>query len=507
MKRALSRLVLIILTLVPSLVALVLAVPTALTHLSLPVWHRVEPILIDPAVALSDVRAAVAAEGVAWLDGESARVSIQTFPDEELFALSELNTWFDEADPRLDPFVRALPRLFEAIRDGQTWHVAYVPGDDAARAVAIVERTAGSGGVYRPAEVPLARALVMPGAVLAALFVAALSLRRVGLWIVPTMIPVALVAWESPVWVATTSVVAVAAWGRWLGVALVRWREQVLIADTLEPDATERVARRIAAMSLAAAVLVLGLTPAISPLLPPLTLSALALSTAGAWVVQRARIARTDHRLFASRSILAGTRFAPVPAAGDVGGWAGGATAALLVVGAAVALSVIAPDPALIPTPVHKLDEPLASEPLDLLSVSATIDPSREPISTAGYLAHRAHQASLMWGGQYQLPAVNESLAIATFRRAESRILREERPVFVADSTWIGAQIGDPATPLYRMLVEEGGVFAVALAAAPVLMPPLQEVVVALAAVAAWMTLVLLVIALAPVGRAVRSNT
>lgn len=94
--------------------------------LALPAWTLLGQVSERPPFNEAQLHRA---ENLGLLLLETARVQIYDFPEWETVGLKDLPQRLHETDPRYDPYLRRLTRLFWGERNGQALRLAYVPPD------------------------------------------------------------------------------------------------------------------------------------------------------------------------------------------------------------------------------------------------------------------------------------------------------------------------------------------------------------------------------------------
>jgi hypothetical protein len=169
------------------------------------------------------------------------------------------------------------------------------------------------------------------------------------------------------------------------------------------------------------------------------------------------RIGHRDHPLFIPRSILR-RRSRVVPAVV--------VPAAVLVAGYGVLLFAadgeVSGGRARVPAPVA-VGRPAAAENVSQSRIDAlrTISPVEHPVSSAGYLAHRWYQTSLLYGGSFNVPELGETITLQRLRRDGPGLRAFYEEVRRFDEAWITQQLSQAPTDLYRLFTDEPGVFRI----------------------------------------------
>lgn len=436
-------------------------------------WNAFDVVLVPERHDLAAVHSALVDHGLEPIDATNATVRVEDYNGQEEVRVAEIPDRFDELDPRIDPFIRAVPNLFRVRHGGRGYHVLYL------------QQTHGMIDGYRRVRTaidefefllagwqPLTWMVTAGATFLIVLIVTVVMRRRVLLMVSIALIAVVYVAAHGPSAfmrgaMTALAVLYVAFHGRniereWLlyrgPIVLQRHHVQTLLFLILTLVASAVMIavetdgdRTAAAISYVAYLLALGGTYGI------------------AVVVERRRLRRSEHPLFSPRPIL-----------GDV--WRrrqrrlevfpGALAAVFLIVVVATAVTVYSPGSAAagdvyLPVPDHRLAEP---GPVDteadgetFLRAVATIDVASDPLSVAGFIAHRRFQSSFLYGGQFAPPSPGETVALRRFRRDGDRIeaFEEERVRF--DGTWVREELSVASPSVYALFAREGGVFSVVL--------------------------------------------
>ncbi|MCG8477872.1 MAG: hypothetical protein MI724_02165, partial [Spirochaetales bacterium] len=82
-----------------------------------------------------------------------------------------------------------------------------------------------------------------------------------------------------------------------------------------------------------------------------------------------------------------------------------------------------------------------------------------EPLSTSGFLAHRWFQQSMLFGGAFEVPSIDDDVALMRFRRDAGSLSAWYESMVVFDRQWVLSQFDASHTGVYRLFVEELGAF------------------------------------------------
>jgi hypothetical protein len=160
--------------------------------------------------------------------------------------------------------------------------------------------------------------------------------------------------------------------------------------------------------------------------------------------------------------------FAPVPLLqrpGALPGLAGSVTAVVVGVAALVFVQGRLPQDLSVPVPHRQAvfsAEALGEKEIpELLGGLRRLSPKAEPLSTTGYLAHRWYQSTLMFGGAYELPPLNETIELQRLRREPQGLVAWTQEVERFDHEWVTRQFSPPPGSVYRLFVQEQGAFRI----------------------------------------------
>ncbi|MFO8042505.1 MAG: hypothetical protein R6U25_04815 [Alkalispirochaeta sp.] len=191
----------------------------------------------------------------------------------------------------------------------------------------------------------------------------------------------------------------------------------------------------------------------------------------GIWSVEvathRWRVRRSEHPLFAPRRILrARVTFPGLLPALSIG--AAGSVALLtlgMILGGPVGeLSAPVPEHLAVGQPAgeraaHHVE---ANEDLErIVEGMRALSPVDEPLSTAGYVAHRWYQETLIYGGRYEVPSLDQALELQRLRRGPTGLEAYQSEVGRFNQEWISQQFSTPPGSAYRLFIEERGAFRI----------------------------------------------
>ncbi|SIP89109.1 hypothetical protein SAMN05920897_101156 [Alkalispirochaeta americana] len=478
----LVRIFLVVLLILASSIAMMRAAPGDTKAMAAP-WSSFEVILVPEEESLQEVRQRLVDAGKAPLDRYTATVEVEDFFQKSHIPVAELASRFDQGDPRLDPFLRALPELFRGRLDTQEMELIFLPTQRSLQGLVEGEGVAGERARIRGREellllleglsVEIAGSGRSPspfaGASAAVAALASLVFVRRRWWpvVLAGVVTVLYGVGSGPVEEAG-AVLLFLAWAIWQDHSA---RREVEWLSYRVPPGKDREFLRVSVSAAVAAGITVavivgshraaGSRGVLSFLLFFLVLGFLWLLSffVGVW-----REDRREHRLFISRQILAG-RPPARPVVFRIA--AGGALLAVLAVPLLLSLAegprAVSSAPAsgtgglVIPVPwqVPKGDQDMSWDE-QVLSVGLKRPPGEYPLSIAGYLAHRRYQQSLLYGGDFSVPDLGERIELTRFTREEGRIMDFPETRLVFDLAWLEAQFEPSPQSVYRLFTSEG---------------------------------------------------
>jgi hypothetical protein len=428
-----------------------------------PLWQNFDLLLVAPGVDEAEAVERLSAAGKDVLHLRNAMVEIEDFNGGDRLYLTEVEDRFDPADPRRDPFVDALPGLFRAERGDGEMAVLYLSrGEREFQRWLALRRLLADIPFELPGRTPI---VPLAGAVAVALSILpVLLLQRRRRWmIVVTAGVVALHAAVSGAEAVIPAAILGIAWSFWHDHSYELEREILVHPGSFRLD-REQVP---AAVFLGLAILG-GFVAAVyrAPEAPGGVLSFLltvialtALSAAGV-IFHARRVERSEHPLFAPRPILRSRVEFP---------GIGGALVLLVVFSIGMVLIGNGTGRPLggvtVPVPEHTALGQIAgsgeSSGPALVEGIRSMNPAVDPLSTAGYLAHRWYQDSLAFGGTFEVPEANAAVELQRLRRGEAGLEAYRDVVRRFDGEWIGQRFRPSQAAAYRLFVEEEGAFRV----------------------------------------------
>jgi hypothetical protein len=435
-------------------------------------WNAFDVVLVPFYYQIEEVHARLVASGHEPLDAYGATVAIEDFNGQQAIPVSEVALRFEPEDPRVDPFVEALPELFVTDGGEERYHVVYLPRNgspleryrELRRALADIEFTLVGWE-------PVAYAVVSIVAFLITAAVAVLSRQRIALGIVVAVLSGLYTLGHGPlvlVPAVLTGIAGIYALGRTKGLE----REWLIHRSRIVLHEEQRwvLAFLLGAVVVGLAMIVIASGDAAAPRLVAYLLYLIAGAAAYLLLVtaEIVRLSRSEHRLFSPRPIL-GSPWRPRRAQPEIFPGLVGAIIVLVVTSGGFLLfdagSFRGGGGVFIPQPEHDLLETTsiagAEDARNLLRGLSGTDVLRHPLSVAGFFAHRRFQDSLVYGGTFEIPRPEEVVTLRRFRREDNRIVdwQEERLRFGA--SWVLDQYENPPGTAYDLFVEEGGMFTI----------------------------------------------
>ncbi|MEX2444891.1 MAG: hypothetical protein WD492_14925 [Alkalispirochaeta sp.] len=392
----------------------------------------------------------------------NASVAIEDFDGGTEVAVADLAQRLDPDDPRFDPFSAALGSLFRTETPAGPAALLYLErrGSMVSRWTEL-ERYLSGVEFYLLGWQPLLPA-VSGAVVFLSLLPATFGIRRRrGSAVTVQLVVTAYTVVGGPHTVIP-AVLAGLSWVYWHGQSYDLEREWLVHGRSvrLEPDHAPAILFLLSAMV------------ALVATAPTTTSGGGAVAAlVGTWAVSvavhRRNVRRSDHTLFSPRRILQGRVTLPglLPALSLVVAGSAG----LIALGAGLggpSGGLTAPMPEHLPVgqPVSSRasGDPEDREDLErIVEGIRAISPVDEPLSTAGYLAHRWYQETLMYGGRYEVPKTNEAVELQRLRRDEGRLEAYQSEVERFDEEWIARQFSSPPGTAYRLFIRERGAFRI----------------------------------------------
>ena len=424
-------------------------------------WQSFDVVLV-PADA-PGVVAQLEERGETVLSRENATVWIEDFSGGDLVTVAELYQRFDERDPRLDPFVARLPQLFAVTTAQGAYHVLYLDRRDSLLLRWLDLRDSmGNTPFLLAGWRPVLPATAALTALVALLPAVVLLRRRRWLTVLITVLSTAFAAAHGAFLMVPAVAVALAvAHGQSAGFD--REREVFLFSsgEKWVHRFLLRTGGPAGVMAVTGVLIVVLVSPPGRRGMAVVAFALLVVTLLALWVVATTlhyrRLQGREHRLFA-----------PVPLLrrpGSLPGLAGSVAAVVVGVAALVVVQGRLPRDLTIPVPHHQAvfsaDVPGAEEIPELLSGLRGVSPKADPLSTAGYVAHRWYQSTLMFGGAYELPPLNETIDLQRLRREPQGLVAWTQEVERFDHEWVARQFSPPQGSVYRLFVREQGAFRI----------------------------------------------
>ena len=428
------------------------------------IWDDWYLLLVDNARDLDEVHSAITkSDGPGVLSLVNAEARYQGFPDLKTVAVRELPDRFDELDPRYDPYLRSLTSFFSVDRGGERYHLLFLERDRSTRALLPLLRNRLGGGFYRgwPATgngwilvdavgsiSPLIAALFLLWAVGLLLFFR--GDRLAGLPLLLSFLPA----------VGTGAVGTVAA-GLLLFAMLHylkaarrelrlrhEWGAFRVPAALRVPELTPTLWSVLAVTGM---LLAAGVPPAVGiRVLATLLLAGAALLLT--LVADDRRYETYEHHPFTFTSILTRRFGGRIPKPGIKGTVWGGGGLLLIVVTALLVPPYTLPE---VPFPTDFAPE---SRTLAALDPLFTTGQRLGVPNGATYLAHRAYQDSISYGGTYRLPNEGETVVLPTYDVVDGRLEEVNEVVLTFDEEWVERTVesGREYLGVQTILLSEG---------------------------------------------------
>lgn len=440
-------------------------------------WESFDILVMSPEESLPAVRERLLAAGESPLDRHTATVEIEDFSGRREIPVVELSRRFEPDDPRLDPFVRAAPSLFVGRLGDREVNLLYLPRREERLGRRYLELTRLlEDHPFRLAGWDPVSPIVSGVTAFLVMIVALVTVRH-RRWPVLLAIPptVAYAVAGGPATLVRTVLVAVV-WAFSQGVSS-RYERELINYGSRPWSAREyRFLLFAQAIALVAAVFTFHsessntLAAAIFSFL--VYLVALVAITMFAFTILRIRLALREHRMFLPLPIIAretrSFRSALV------------AVCVILVVSQVTAqvlhrraLGFAFGEDLVLPVPEQVVGETLTAT--RILEESRLLAPGNYPLSTSGYLAHRRFQESLLFGGEFAVPDLDEAVTLNRFVRDQGRIREAPESVITFDREWLERQLTPAPHSVYYLLTREGGVLVVSSGTVRVETLPLER--------------------------------
>ncbi len=434
-------------------------------------WKSFHLLLVSTDYDIEEIHAALSRAGLQPLDMANATVRVEDFNGQETIPVAQLGERFDDADPRVDPFVQRVHELFITRHGNGAHHLIYLPRTVASTAPSRAIQAALGPIPFilndRSGEASLLLSGIGIAVMLGVLF---FSRQRLfpGLLII-AVAAIYMVLHGTPV-LSRSILTALAA------IYLVRHSETVE-REWFLYDRTERFhsdyyqALRLFFIAASLSVLSVVVESGEERFQSLISYTLYALAQVGMYgisvTVRGYLLRQREHRLFAPRPILGEMwrhrQKLPELFPGLV------VVVPLLIVLVAVfhlfGDRFTTQGDLFVPLPDHHITELQFSgspgEAEQLLAVLTQGEAEQKPLSTAGFVAHRRYQRSLLYGGAYEVPSAGEAVGLTRFRRAGDRIETWEEEVLRFDGEWVLNEFDVPDDSAYSLFVREGGAFFV----------------------------------------------
>lgn len=406
------------------------------------IWSEWYTLLVEDEREVAGVHERVSANGgpkVISLANAEAR--FQGFPELERVAVEELGERLDPKDPRLDPYLRSLPQFFTVFRGEKRYHLLLLERDRSTRRLLTLLRSRLGGGFHRgwPAtgnEWILVDALGANSVLIGSLFLL-WAAGLLGLFRSNWLSGIPLLLSFLPA-VATGAPGTVAA-GLLFFSLLHVLKSSRRSLRVQEERSYRRVLRALRVQEIIPAgwsVLSVGILLIAAGEGGGVTLRVVgsfllaALTILLVLVTDHRRYAAYEHHPFTPTSILTPRFGAPRPQPGILGTvWGSGGL--LLVVLVSLLVPPIKAPP--VPAPTGEVAQEASYDEIGTLLKS---DEDGLP-DVASYVAHRAFQESIIYGGSYRVPASGEGVVLPTYDVVDGRLRESQEVVLRFDDRWL----------------------------------------------------------------------
>lgn len=425
-------------------------------------WQTFDAVVIpdleDEELAVQRLRNA----GETVLYAGNASLLIEDFDGGAEVPIANLSQRLDPDDPRLDPFSSALITLFRGGGAGDPVAIIYLDrsGSLVSRWMELERHLAGVDFYllgWQPV-LPVAAGTVVFLSLLPVVF----ALRRRRSSAVAILLVVTIYTVRAGPNSVIPAILAGLAWAYWNAQSYELEREWLNYGRIVRLE-QEHVPALILLVAACTAMVATAPTPSSG--------GGVMAALVGIWSVgvaaHRWRVRRSEHPLFAPRRILrARVTFPGLLPALSIG-VAG--SAALLTIGTILGgpvgeLSAPVPEHLAVGQPSGERAEhhEEADEDLErIVEGMRALSPVDEPLSTAGYLAHRWYQETLIYGGRYEVPGLNQVLELQRLRRGPTGLEAYQSEVGRFNQEWISRQFSTPPGSAYRLFIEERGAFRI----------------------------------------------
>lgn len=433
-------------------------------------WQNFDLLAVDQDQSVPELSQALTAAGRSPVDRYTATVQVENFTGKIEIPVATLHDHFDPDDPRFDPFLQALPGLFYGRSGEQTFSIVYLPGDGTSlgRRYLELSRILGDFQFHLVGWDPIPAGVSGVAAVLVVLL--ALSGTRYRWWTVVAggvLTVVYATAGGSASLIRGAMVLTV--WALWQDRAVPAEREWLSYGTVPIRDRDYRFFLVTLVVVVLAAFFTFRLEttesvrPAVAAYL--LYLAGIAAVSSLAFLLLSFRYSRMEHRPFFPRAILT-VDTGRVPRSGP-------AFVCLVLVVSQLSIAVLQDagkqfagvGETIVPVPELFPERGLVAG--TILEEARLLAPEHHPLSTAGYLAHRRFQESLIFGGTFAVPDLDEVVALVRFSRDQGRIRDFQEPVITFDAEWVARQLSPESRSAYQLITREGATLIITKRALP----------------------------------------
>ncbi len=394
-------------------------------------------------------------KGIMILQQQTATVEVEDFRGRQLVTVAQLESYLEADDPRFDPFLQQLPKLFTGNIAGVSREIVYIPAADLP--VSVLLRELDDIPHILVGASSLVTDLSIPSVVIVVFMTILFSKPR--RWLTGfVLIPLVAYTFLSGPGGAARGGVAAVLWILFHTARSASELEQVIYR---KPEPFKPVEMRYFVLFLLAATAGTGTLL----WLPPgdrvagiftwgLFLGALLLLSRIIMLITAIRMRRNEHRLFVPHYITARETVI----------LSGQKEVLLFLLVAMVsmpALFIAAPHPDVVQVPAPEQYSASLNDAEMLLTDLRQIALERHPLSSAGYVAHRRYQDTMFFGGTFAIPQRDEAVAITRFTREEGRIEAFEELMFRLDDPWLSSIFVSEENSVYRLFSLNEGVFVV----------------------------------------------
>jgi hypothetical protein len=427
------------------------------------IWSGWYTLLVEEDRDIETVHRAISSNGgPKVLSMANAEATYQGFPELQRVPVADLRERFDPEDPRLDPYLRALPSFFSVEKGGEEYHLLLLRKDRSTQGMLRLLRSRIGGGLHRgwPATGEgwlLVDALGANSVLIGLLFLlwsAGLLLlfrsnRLAGVPLLLSFLPA--VATGAPGTVAAGLLLFALLHLLKASRRELRLRREASYRRVLHAlKVQELLPAGWSVFSVAVLLIAAGEGGGASLRVVGSFLLAMA-AIVLVLVTDYLRYAEYEHHPFTPTSILTRRFGASQPRPGLRGTLWGSGGLLLVVVVSLLIPPVQAPA---VPAPSGMVPEEEGYAGLDGLFREG----GGGLPDVASYVAHRAFQESILYGGGYRVPARGEVVALPTYDTVEGRLQQSREVVLRFDEEWLREILsqGEAYMGVHTLLLSQG---------------------------------------------------